>query len=227
MGDRYFDTYRQFKRLTGTTALTSTRAFYDDGIPVRDLTNVVFQKLDLKMEDAVWPVQIHSGTVHFIRKPGPVDDCDGVISDCDSLILLLQTADCVPVFMADKKGQFRGLIHAGWRGLRQQIIIRSAKLMKEMGIRGADLIIATGPSICRDCYTVGEDVAEYFPNHIRSLDNRMTLDLQGIVRDQLLQSGIPDENILQTNRCTVCHRERYVSYRVNKTHNRLLSILRK
>jgi hypothetical protein len=227
VGDRYFDNYPSFSQLTGATALTTTRAFFDDGISVRNLTNEVFQKLDLKMEDAVWPVQIHSGTVHFTRNPGPVAGCDGVITDHDSLILLLWTADCVLVFMADTQGRFRGLIHAGWRGLRQHIVSHAAEIMKDRGVPCSELIVATGPSICRKCYTVKDDVAQYFPDHIALDDNQMTLDLQGIVRDQLLQSGIPGENILLTNRCTLCHTKRYVSYRLNQTHNRLLSILRK
>lgn len=227
VGEKYFDTYISFSRLTGATALTSTRAFFDDGISVRDLTKAVFQKLNLKVENAVWPVQIHSGTVHFTQNPGPVADCDGVITDHDSLILLLQTADCVPVFMADTQGRFRGLIHAGWRGLRQHIVSHAAELMKDRGVPADELIIATGPSICRECYNVGDDVAKYFPDHIGLYSHRMTLDLQGIVRDQLLESGIPRKNILLTKRCTLCHTQRYVSYRLNQTHNRLLSILRK
>ncbi len=227
MDDRYFDMYPLFNHLSGMTALTSTRAFFDDGIQVRNLTDSVFKMLNLETERAVWPVQIHSGNVHFTRNPGAVPDCDGVITDRDDLILLLRTADCVPVFISDKAGKLWGLIHAGWRGLRKKIIITTAGIMKEKGISGKDLIAVTGPSICKDCYEVGRDVADYFPGHVMDIHGRRTLDLQGIIREQLILSDIPKKNILLTNRCTLCQTQRYVSYRFNKTRYRLLSLLRK
>ncbi|MDD3806743.1 MAG: peptidoglycan editing factor PgeF [Candidatus Marinimicrobia bacterium] len=227
MDPRYFDIFPFFDTMTGTLALTTTRKFFDEGLSSQGLKEIVFKKLGWNLKNAVWPVQCHSGHVIFTRNSGPVPECDGIITDREDLILLVSTADCVPVFIADKRGEMRGLIHAGWRGLKENIVVHAVTLFQENGISQDNMVITTGPSICEKCYEIGQDVASFFPGHTYVNEHKKMLNLKNIIREQLLQRGIPSENILLTNRCTRCQKERYVSYRHNKTDQRLLSLLRK
>ncbi len=227
MDSRYFETYPEFSCLSGCLALTTTRAYYDDGISREALAKTVFKDLHRDIRQAVWPVQSHSGTVHFTRDSGAVYGCDGLITDREDRILLLRTADCVPVFLAGNNGMLRGLVHAGWRGLEKGIVFTAVTHMQKLGMDIHTLIVATGPSICKDCYTVGEDVACRFPGCTGNSNGRITLDLQAVIRNQLVKAGVSEKNILLTNQCTRCQIERYVSYRYNRTSNRLLSVLGK
>jgi polyphenol oxidase len=226
MDPRYFEIYTTFNRLSGSYALTTTRAFIDEGVLSQDLTKHVFEQFNWDFSQALWPVQIHSGHVHFTRDSGPISACDGIVTDHDDRILLVCTADCVPVFLSEQKGKLRGLVHAGWRGLEKNIVSTTIELMGDKGADMTKIIAATGPSICADCYEVGPEVAFRFPRNIKNNNGKVMLDLQQVIRDQLLKSGVPEKNILLTNQCTLCQSKRYVSYRYNKTSNRLLSILR-
>ena len=72
-------------------------------------------------------------------------------------------ADCVPLYFVDPKKQAIGLAHSGWRGTVNRMGARMIEEMKrQFGSNPGDLLVAVGPSICVDCYEVGEDVAGEF-----------------------------------------------------------------
>jgi len=227
MDDRYFDTYPSFERLSGFMARTSTRAFFDEGISPSKLTDYFLREMNITRNQVVRPVQIHSGTVVFTRNSGVIPNCDGLVTDREDLFLLIRTADCVPLFLGDRISGLKALIHAGWRGLSERIAEHAVLLMKEKGAQTENLIATAGPAICENCYEVGEDVAALFPKHVRAREKKFLLNLKSALAQNLLDAGMVSENILLTNRCTLCQRDRYVSFRFNKTPERLISIVGK
>ena len=67
--------------------------------------------------------QIHSNHVKFITEPGVYKKTDGIICTFNSnLVLLIQTADCVPIFIVDNFQGLIGLVHSGWKGTYHNII---------------------------------------------------------------------------------------------------------
>ena len=41
----------------------------------------------------------------------------------NGITLKIQTADCVPIFMVDKINRLIGLVHSGWKGTKNSIIL--------------------------------------------------------------------------------------------------------
>lgn len=90
-------------------------------------------------------------------------DVDGLITNVPGITLGVFTADCVPVYFVDPVQKAIGLAHSGWRGTVGGISKEVIRRMKaSFGTKPEDLICAIGPSICRKCYEIGEEVALAF-----------------------------------------------------------------
>ena len=88
---------------------------------------------------------------------------DGVITADPGLLLAVQTADCIPVLVADRKRRVVGAFHAGWRGTVKRIVeMGVGRMRQEYGSQPGDLIAAIGPGIGACCYAVGEEVLSEF-----------------------------------------------------------------
>jgi hypothetical protein len=88
---------------------------------------------------------------------------DGLITDEPGILLGAQTADCIPVLVADRKRRVVGAFHAGWRGTVKRIVETGVGRMRlEFGCRPEDLVAAIGPGNGPCCYAVGEEVLSEF-----------------------------------------------------------------
>lgn len=136
--------------------------------------------------------QIHSGLVHRTgnradtnanradtnanradanAKSAEVLRGDGMIATEPGAILGIQTADCIPVLVADVRQRIVAAFHAGWRGTLARIVERGVgRLQAEFGSRAADLTAAIGPGIGRCCYAVGEEVRMEFSSQFHYAD---------------------------------------------------------
>lgn len=98
--------------------------------------------------------QVHGAGVVWASSPGMAGEADAVITDTPGLLIAVRTADCVPILVVGDG--VVGAIHAGWRGLAAGVIPAA---MEQMRFCGA-LTAVVGPSICQDCYEVGEEVVD-------------------------------------------------------------------
>lgn len=88
---------------------------------------------------------------------------DGQMTDEPGLLLAIQTADCIPVLVADRKRRAVAAFHAGWRGTVKRIVETGVGRMRlAFGSRPEDLIAAIGPGIGLCCYAVGDEVLSEF-----------------------------------------------------------------
>jgi polyphenol oxidase len=88
---------------------------------------------------------------------------DGLMTDEPGLLLGIQTADCIPVLVADRKRRVVAAFHAGWRGTVKRIVEGGVGRMRlEFGSRPEDLIAAIGPGVGACCYAVGDEVLSSF-----------------------------------------------------------------
>jgi polyphenol oxidase len=111
--------------------------------------------------------QIHSSSVLRVREPEPAgaEPCkgDGLMTNESAVLLAIQTADCIPVLVADVKKKAVAAFHAGWRGTVKRIVEAGVGQMRiAFRSRPEDLIAAIGPGIGACCYAVGEDVRTEF-----------------------------------------------------------------
>jgi hypothetical protein len=88
---------------------------------------------------------------------------DGMMTNLPGVFLAIQTADCVPVLVADVRHRAVAAFHAGWRGTLARIVERGIGTMRlRYGSRPEDLVAVIGPSIGPCCYSVGEEVRFQF-----------------------------------------------------------------
>lgn len=124
-----------------------------------------FQALRAEKMRVVSLRQSHSDIVHRIDEPeeGQVLQGDALITQTRGVLLTVQTADCVPILLADTKKRAVAAIHSGWRGTARRIAEKTlGRMQMEFGTQPEDVIAAIGPGIGQCCYEVGEDVAKEF-----------------------------------------------------------------
>jgi polyphenol oxidase len=111
--------------------------------------------------------QLHSNIVVIVDEKdvgrSPVWKADGAITATPGLLLAIQTADCIPVLVADRKRRVVAAFHAGWRGTVKRIVeLGVGRMRLQFGSRPEDLVAAIGPGVGQCCYAVGEEVLSEF-----------------------------------------------------------------
>jgi polyphenol oxidase len=111
--------------------------------------------------------QIHSSLIRRVTAEDAGEDAswkaDGMMTSEPGLLLAIQTADCIPVLIADRKRRAVAAFHAGWRGTLKRIVENGVGRMRlEFGSKPKDLLAAIGPGIGQCCYAVGEEVRSEF-----------------------------------------------------------------
>lgn len=111
--------------------------------------------------------QIHSSLTRRVGQSDAAERAilagDGLMTDEPGILLGIQTADCIPILIADRKKRAVAAFHAGWRGTLKRIVETGVGRMRlEFRSRPEDLIAAIGPGIGLCCYSVGEEVRHEF-----------------------------------------------------------------
>ena len=157
--------------------------------------------------------QTHSDVVSFVKSPR-VYESDGIYTEKPKLGLVVQTADCMPILLNDKKRI--GAIHSGWRGLKNNIV---EKAIKKFNVN--QLSISIGPHAQSCCYEVKEDVKKFFKDYSEVRDGKFFLNMSQVLKDLSEEKGFQLEI---SSICTICNSS-YNSYRENKTNNRQYGVI--
>lgn len=193
--------------------------------------------LDIDYRDLVCAQQQHGNNVRYAgresRGRGALDyatavpDTDGFITDLKRLPLAIFTADCLPIFIYDPHRPAIGLLHAGWRSSRENIVLRAIELMRSrFGTKPAELLAGFGPCIRSCCYEVSAEFKNYFPAGLVEKSGRLSLELAAVNREQLTACGVREENIGDANYCTCCANTDFFSFRKEgQDSGRMLSVI--
>lgn len=156
-----------------------------------------------------------------------IADTDGFITDAKGLALAIFTADCLSIFLYDSHKPAIGLVHAGWRSTKGNIIGRTLELMRsKFKTQPAELRAGFGPCIRDCCYEVSGEFKEYFPVGLARRAGRLYLDLAAINKKQLLDSGVRGENIFDPGLCTSCNHADFFSWRKEgPASGRIISVI--
>jgi len=139
----------------------------DERERVRDNREKFFHAIGATDLRAMTLRQIHSDIPHRVETPlakstDPAQG-DALFTRERGILLAVQTADCVPILLADTRLHAVAAIHAGWRGTLRRIAAKTlGRMQMDFGTHPEDVIAALGPSIGRCCYEVGEEVAREF-----------------------------------------------------------------
>jgi hypothetical protein len=143
---------------------------------------------------------------------------DAALADRAGTILGIETADCLPVLIADPRRRVVAAAHAGWRGTAAGVTKAAVRALVEEGSRPEDLVAALGPGIGACCYEVGEElVAAFGPGGEAFFRpgprGRLHLDVRAANVAQLKAAGVPEDRIHHAADCTSCRADLYHSYR--------------
>lgn len=176
--------------------------------------------------------QIHSGIVNTVDKNShQILEGDALITQDKDLALTVYTADCLPVLIVDPLQKSIAAIHAGWKGLENQVIPNTLNALKPS--RMDSLKIWIGPHIKLESFEVGIDVAVRLQNsaplancvfpHPTNSDKRL-VDLAAIAMSQLQSCGVNPTQVWQHQADTLKDLS-YPSFRRDGKGGRLLSFI--
>lgn len=145
-------------------------------------------------------------------------EADGLMTNETGLYLVVKAADCHQIAFYDPKNEVIGLIHAGWKGLDQEIIKNAVnKMTREFGSKPRDLLAQFGPSIGPCCYKnfpglQQKDDPKWQAYITKNQDDTFNVNLWEMAEDQLKEAELLKENIDNPKICTY-HSGKYFSHR--------------
>lgn len=164
-----------------------------------------------------------------ITKDRDYEGIDALITDEKGIILSCFSADCVPILFYDPIHKAVGACHSGWRGTKGKILQNVVEEMrKHFTSNPAEILIAIGPSICKEKYVVSEDLALSFLEDYPDLGedtaspiqriskDKFQLDLWDLNRRIALNCGIKEEHISISGYCTMENPELFFSHRYSQ-----------
>ena len=171
--------------------------------------------------------QVHSQKVAVVTDANLKEaiEADAVVTQAVNLPLCIQTADCLPLFISDSQSGWVGLVHAGWRGLRDWILEEVLKVIREQGCSLKNLKVGIGPSIRGCCYETGPEFFGIFPEAMSEEGGRITCDLVKLVKLKLADWNIEEDQIMDSGICTACQTDEFYSYRREQTDQRIYSVI--
>lgn len=166
--------------------------------------------------------QVHGKKILSIdHHPETILECDGLTTATPGLALMIQHADCQAGIFYDPVHRAIGAVHAGWRGLVQNIYGEMVRTMGAVyGSRPEDLFVVVSPSM-------GPEASEFihyreeFPPSLWPFQHRPNyFDLWAIARHQLEEAGLISDRIEIVERSTYTESDYFFSYRRDRVTGR-------
>ena len=157
------------------------------------------------------------------------DNVDGLITNKKNKVLMLGFGDCTPLLFYDPVKNVIANTHSGWKGTLQSIGLKTVqKMQDEFECKVEDIICFIGPHVRKCHFEVDNEVKELFFNEFKNLKDiediiiynkekdKYYIDTTKINKQVLLNIGLKEENIIDSNICTVCNSDICHSYRIEK-----------
>ena len=204
----------------------------DDALRVLDGRITLAMQLGVDLDDLVMPRQTHSCRVAIIderfrsldidKQEQALEGVDALVTKLQGVVIGVNTADCVPIVLADEQAGVIAVAHAGWRGTVGRIAKAVVEEMCRQGANADRIQAAMGPSICQECFEVGDEVVEAFKQARFNLDDivvrnaatgKAHIDLRAANRAVLTAVGVPAGHIALSQHCSRCEHQRFFSAR--------------
>ena len=205
---------------------------------VEENKSAICNYLNIDKNNLITPEQTHSANIDIAKfKKQNYPQTDGLVLTDPNLAIYLNFADCTPLIFYDEKQNIGAVSHAGWRGTAQKISsLTVEKLVKEFNSKKENIKVLIGPTICANCYDIGEEVFQKLKitvtnseNLFSRIDKKFYADLKNINKRQLTEIGIMENNIDICPYYTCCNNDLFFSYRkengTNNRHNAVLKLI--
>ncbi len=140
---------------------------------------------------------VHGNDVGHVGGPTaePLPEVDALVTTVPGVALLVLAADCVPVVLGGGEDGVVAVVHAGWRGVRSDVVGATLASMADLGVRLDRVRAVVGPAICGRCYDVPrsrfDEVVAVAPEAAAvATGGRPGLDLRAAVVARLRAAGV-------------------------------------
>lgn len=179
----------------------------DDKDNVNRHQDMLASEIDLSPENWVLPIQTHGGRVQEVtsddrgmnvrKLTAGLNDIDAIYTYDENVLLTMNYADCVPVYIYSRINSFTALVHAGWKGTSKEIL---KSTLNEYDGHPDDLTVIIGISINQSHYEVDDKVidalgAQYLKGASIETNSGYQLDLKTVNKNQALDFGVDADNI--------------------------------
>ncbi len=194
--------------------------------------NNICNELGVEYSNIIKPVQRHTKNVEIIEENennnmpdfSSYENTDGLITNKKDIVLSTTNADCILMMFYDPIKNVIANIHSGWRGTLQRISVNTVeKMKKEFGCDAENIICCICPSIRKCHFEVDKDVYELFYEEFKDLEHideiiekkekKWHIDTVLINKILLKDQGLKEDNIVDSNICSVCNKSIIHSYR--------------
>ena len=233
--------YIQFKKLL-EYGIKHAYTLKDDSIDFsfdQELNFSSYEKLcsvlDIDVKTVVQPVQTHTDCIMCLEEVFPsekLQDVDGLITNKENIALTSKNADCILFLFYDPIKKVIANVHSGWRGTLQKIAEKTViKMINSYNCQPENIICCISPSIRVDHFEVEDDVKKLFEeqfaytgkneefiktgNIVEGIQ-KYNIDTVLINKILLTELGLKEKNIIDSNLCSVCNKEKIESVRVDK-----------
>lgn len=164
--------------------------------------------------------QVHSAEAAVLTDlPKEEIVADALVSRLADVPLMVRTADCAPVLLADTKTPVIAAVHAGWKGTFQGILETTVLKMQQLGAGPETLVAAVGPHLQAKSFEAGDDMRALFPvpeqglfQPLRDKPGKYRFDFAAYVRLRLMRAGV---HMIETAGEDTKTDLQYASYRRN------------
>ena len=193
---------------------------------------IICNAIGVDYKNVVFSSQIHKDKVYKVTKDdigkglfkqSDINQYDALITNEKDVVLVTFYADCVSIFIVDPVNKAIGIAHSGWRGTVKEIGAKTVnKMIEEYKTNPKDLIVGIGPSIEKCCFQVAIDVVDVFRKELPfskkyifddDEKDKYKIDLQGIIKQTMINKGVLEENIEISGLCTMCNSDIFFSHR--------------
>ncbi len=194
----------------------------DDPDRVRNNRAAIKQALGIRR--LISAKQIHEDLVYIVDNSPACDEekegVDALITNKRGIALMIQHADCQAILLHDPVQSVIAAVHCGWRGNVLGIIKKTVQAITNFSQSNPHNLHATispalGPCCAEFIHYRQELPASFLP--FRTNDNHF--DFQQISRFQLIEAGLPPENIQASSVCTSCNPDFFSYRRARRTGN--------
>tara|TARA_B100000941_G_C28477748_1_gene540270 strand:- start:523 stop:1272 length:750 start_codon:yes stop_codon:yes gene_type:complete len=202
-------THNFFNKTGGTS--TGIYKSLNCGIGSKDkkssiLKNIKFvtKKIGCKNDKLILMNQVHSSKIIEVKKSFKKKIIgDGLFTSKPGLALGILTADCAPILMYDKKLEFIGAAHAGWKGAYKGVALKLASYFVKKGSKKKNLIVVIGPCIKKNSYEVKSNFKRKFLlknkknfRFFTKKNEKIYFDLPNFIKFQLIEFGVKNIEII-------------------------------
>lgn len=178
--------------------------------------------------EPLWMRQVHGVRVIDAGTAAIEPEADGAVTRTARQVLVVLTADCLPVLLCDDAGTVAGIAHAGWRGLAAGVI---ESVVSAMRVAPERVLAYIGPGIGAGAYEVGQEVRETFLAQGADAAQAFTgrgagkflADLGLLARQRLRRIGV--SRVHASAHCTYTDRKNFFSYRRDGATGRMASLI--